>query len=73
MGVFYFGFITPLCKHYYFSDIVLRTVKSASQVKSKANAFGEIKSVPSPAEGGFHHESDFTHRRWIYPVEDGFS
>jgi hypothetical protein len=36
-------------------------------------ALDEIKSVYiQPCEAGFHRESDFIHRRWISPVEDGF-
>ncbi len=31
-------------------------------------AHDEIKSVFSPDEVGFHHASDFIHRRWIYSV-----
>ena len=44
-----------------------------AQMKSKVKTLDEIKSVGlQPREAGFHRESDFIHRRWISPVEDGF-
>ena len=36
-------------------------------------ALDEVKSVLFQSrETGLHRESDFIHRRWISPVEDGF-
>ncbi len=67
IGWFLFGFIPPLCKHYYFREIVLRTVKSASQVKSKTKVFGEIKSTHSPSRRISLHTVEFHRRRRFHP------
>ena len=51
------------------SNEIVRYAHDEIRVSTDEICFAdEIKSVLQPDEVGFHYASNFTHRRWIYPV-----